>query len=168
MLSTHGPTAHAASLSSYLTYLTPWEPRESRWESYDHVLSRAYTLLKFRSKSTLPRGHRRSTLRWSWYSGAKSWPELLIWAYSPPMGVYRTAIVQGLSSAHGRERRRENKPAKEDVISVTLKDSVFACICSVLACIYLHSRIRCRQLRYTSSTLLIRVLPLRVTWDQGW
>ena len=43
MLSTHGPTAHAASLSSYLTYLTPWEPRESRWESYDHVLSRAYT-----------------------------------------------------------------------------------------------------------------------------
>ena len=37
------------------------------------------------SKSTLRRGHRRSTLGWFWYSGAKSWPEPPIWAYSPPM-----------------------------------------------------------------------------------
>ena len=60
-------------------------------------------VVEVRSKSTLPRDHRRSTLGWCWYSGAKSWPELLIWAYSPPMGVHRTAIVQGLSSTHGPE-----------------------------------------------------------------
>ena len=68
------------------------------------VLSRLIACIcavEVRSKSTLPSGHRRSTLGWCWYSGAKSWPELLTWAYSPPMGVYRTAIVQGLSSTHG-------------------------------------------------------------------
>ena len=36
--------------------------------------------------------------------------------------MYRTAIVQGLSSAHGREQRRQISPANWDVISVTLKD----------------------------------------------
>ena len=39
------------------------------------------------------------------YSGAKSWADLLIWAQSPPMVVYRTAIVQGLSIAHGQGER---------------------------------------------------------------
>ena len=78
--------------------------------------------VEVRSKMTLPRGHRRSTLGWCWYSGAKSWPELLIWAYSPPMGLYRTAIVQGLSVTHGRGGRRLFCPSNCHVISVTLKD----------------------------------------------
>ena len=42
MLFTHGPTAQSASISSWLACLMPWEPRESRWKSYDHVLSRPY------------------------------------------------------------------------------------------------------------------------------
>ena len=33
MPSTHGTTAHTTFLSSFLTYLTPWDPRESLWES---------------------------------------------------------------------------------------------------------------------------------------
>ena len=66
--------------------------------------------VEVRSKSTLLRGHRRSTLRWCWYSGAKSWAELLIWACSPPMGLHRTATVQGLNSAHGRGEHRQNCP----------------------------------------------------------
>ena len=57
MLSIHAPTAHAASLLSQLACLMLWDPRESRLESYDHDLLRAYTS----SKSTLPRGHPRST-----------------------------------------------------------------------------------------------------------
>ena len=44
------------------------------------------------------------------YSGAKSWSDLLIWAHNPPIGVYRTAIVQGLSIAHGRGGRRQICP----------------------------------------------------------
>ena len=79
-------------------------------------------VVEVRSKSTLPRDHRRSTLGWCWYSGAKSWPELLIWAYSPPMGLYRTAIVQGLSRAHGREQHRKNCPHFGAVIWDPLKD----------------------------------------------
>ena len=43
MLSTHGRITQAASLASQLSCLMPWEPQESRWESYDHVLPRAYT-----------------------------------------------------------------------------------------------------------------------------
>ena len=89
------------------------------------VLSRLIACIcavEVRSKSTLPSGHRRSTLGWCWYSGAKSWPELLTWAYSPPMGLYRTVIVQGLSSAHGREQRRPSKPSFSYVISIGLKD----------------------------------------------
>ena len=38
------------------------------------------------------------------------------------MGVYRTAIVQGLSIAHGRGERRQFCPVKTEVISITLKD----------------------------------------------
>ena len=70
-----------------------------------------------------PERHRRSTLGWCWYSGAKSWPELLTWAYSPPMGLYRTAIVQGLSSAHGPEQRRKNRQSFWTFNAVTLKDN---------------------------------------------
>ena len=81
-------------------------------------------VVEVRSKSTLPRDHRRSTLGWCWYSGAKSWPELLIWAYSPPMGLYRTAIVQGLSIAHGREEGRQNRHSFLTFISKSLKDSM--------------------------------------------
>ena len=40
------------------------------------------------------------------------------------MGVYRTAIVQGLSIAHGPGERRQFSPVKSEVISVTLKDTV--------------------------------------------
>ena len=51
LLSTHGTTAHAASLYSQSSCLVPWEPRGSRWESYDHVLLCAYTPSKwFRSR----------------------------------------------------------------------------------------------------------------------
>ena len=91
------------------------------------VLSRLIACIcavEVRSKSTLSRGHRRSTLGWCWYSGVKSWPELLIWAYSPPMGLYRTAIVQGLSTAHGREERRQICPEISEFISKPLKDTV--------------------------------------------
>ena len=89
------------------------------------VLSRLIACIcavEVRSKSTLPSGHRRSTLGWCWYSGAKSWPELLTWAYSPPMGVYRTAIVQGLSSTHGPEGGRKNRQSFWTFNAVTLKD----------------------------------------------
>ena len=48
---------------------------------------------------------------------------MLIWAYSPPIGLYGTAIVQGLSTAHGREERRQFRPSFGEVISKTLKDS---------------------------------------------
>ena len=97
----------------------PWVQRESQRDTYDYVLLRASTP----SKSILPRGHRRPTLRWCWYSGVKSWAELLIWAYSPPMGLYRTAIVQGLSSAHGRGERRPFKQFFGYVCRVTLEDT---------------------------------------------
>ena len=70
------------------------------------------------------RRRRRSTLRCYCYSGAKSWADLLIWAHSPPMGMYTTAIVQGLSIAHGRGGRRQFCPAKAEVISKPLKDTV--------------------------------------------
>ena len=43
---------------------------------------------------------------------------------TPPMGVYRTAIVQGLSIEHGRGERRQFSPVKTEVISITLKDTV--------------------------------------------
>ena len=46
MQSTRGLTAQAASLASLLSCLMPWEPRESRWESYDHVLSCASTTVE--------------------------------------------------------------------------------------------------------------------------
>ena len=39
------------------------------------------------------------------------------------MGVYRTAIVQGLSIAHGRGERRQFCPGIPELISITLKDS---------------------------------------------
>ena len=38
------------------------------------------------------------------------------------MGVYRTAIVQGLSIAHGRGERRQFCPGIPEVISKTLED----------------------------------------------
>ena len=114
--SRHGPTAHAASLTSLLPYLMPWEPRESTWESYDHGLLRASTPSKYSG----PTGHRRSTFRCCCYSGAKSWAVLLIWAHSPPMVVYRTAIVEGLSIAHGRGEHCQFCPVKSEVISDTL------------------------------------------------
>ena len=51
LLSTHGLTAHAASIYSHSPCLMPWEPRGSQWESYDHVSLRAYTPSKwFRSR----------------------------------------------------------------------------------------------------------------------
>ena len=78
--------------------------------------------VEVRSKLTLPRGHRRSTLGWCWYSGVKSWAELLIWAYSPPMGLYRAVMVEGLSIAHGREERRQFCPFFPVFISIRLKD----------------------------------------------
>ena len=109
--SRHGPTAHAASLTSLLPCLMPWEPRESTWESYDHGLLRASTPSKYSG----PTGHRRSTFRCCCYSGAKSWAVLLIWAHSPPMVVYRTAIVEGLSIAHGRGERCQFCPVKSEV-----------------------------------------------------
>ena len=118
MQSRHGLTDQAASLASLLSCLMPWEPRRSRWESYDHGLSRASTP----SKQSGPTGRRRSTLRCYCYSGAKSWADLLIWAQSPPMVVYRTAIVQGLSIAHGQGERRQFCPVKTEVISKPLKD----------------------------------------------
>ena len=40
MLSTHGPTAHAASILSQPACLVLWEPWGSLWESYDHVHTR--------------------------------------------------------------------------------------------------------------------------------
>ena len=124
MLSIYGPTAQIASLLSHLAYLMPWEPRESLWVSYYHVLSRAYAP----SKSGRNRSSRASpkvdSRMWCWYSGAKSWPELLTWAYSPPMGVYRTAIVQGLSSTHGPEGGRKNRQSFWTFNAVTLKDKL--------------------------------------------
>ena len=114
--SRHGPTAHAASLTSLLPCLMPWEPRESTWESYDHGLLRASTPSKYSG----PTGHRRSTFRCCCYSGAKSWAVLLIWAHSPPMVVYRTAIVQGLSIAHGQGEGRQFSPVKSEVFSIRL------------------------------------------------
>ena len=39
------------------------------------------------------------------------------------MGLYRTAIVQGLSIEHGRGERRQFSPVKTEVISITLKDN---------------------------------------------
>ena len=83
--------------------------------------------VEVRSKLTLPRGHRRSTLGWCWYSGVKSWAELLIWAYSPPMGLYRAVMVEGLSIAHGREERRQFCPFFPVFISITLKDKRISC-----------------------------------------
>ena len=82
--------------------------------------------VEVRSKLTLPRGHRRSTLGWCWYSGVKSWAELLIWAYSPPMGLYRAVMVEGLSIAHGREERRQFCPFFPVFISIRLKDTVWS------------------------------------------
>ena len=42
--------------------------------------------------------------------------------YSPPAwDVYRTAIVEGLNSAHGRGQRRQNKPVFSEVLSIGLK-----------------------------------------------
>ena len=42
------------------------------------------------------------------------------------MGVYRTAIVQGLSIEHGRGERRQFSPVKTEVISIPLKDTLYA------------------------------------------
>ena len=51
MLSAQDPTGQAASLASQLVAcLMPWVPRESRWDTYDYVLSHASTP----SKSTPP------------------------------------------------------------------------------------------------------------------
>ena len=38
------------------------------------------------------------------------------------MGLYRTAIVQGLSIAHGRGERHQNRPPIGSLISIGLKD----------------------------------------------
>ena len=120
MLSTHGLTVQATSLASWLACHVPWYPRESPWESYDHVLLYVQPRLQIRDR---PRGSPKVDFRiWCWYSGAKSWAELLIWAYSPPMGLYRTAIVQGLSSTHGPEGGRKNRQSFWTFNAVTLKD----------------------------------------------
>ena len=50
MLSTQDPSGQAASLASQLPCLMPWVQRESRWDTYDYVLSHASTP----SKSTPP------------------------------------------------------------------------------------------------------------------
>ena len=79
-----------------------------------------------------PRGSPKPTWRWCWYSGAKSWADLVVWAYRPPMGVYRTALVPVLSHAHGRGWRRTFCPCKQEVISGTLKDTVlYSTLCAV-------------------------------------
>ena len=39
------------------------------------------------------------------------------------MGLYRTAIVQGLSIAHGRGERRQFSPVKTQIISIPLEDT---------------------------------------------
>ena len=57
-----------------------------------------------------PRGSPKPTWRWCWYSGAKSWADLVVWAHRPPMGVYRTALVPVLSQSHGRGWRRTFYP----------------------------------------------------------
>ena len=45
---------------------------------------------------------------------------------SPPMVLYRTAIVEGRSSAHGREQRRQIKPDFFGKLSsIGLKDTVW-------------------------------------------
>ena len=75
------------------------------------------------STSAARGGLRRSTWRWCWYSGAKSWADLVVWAHRPPMGVYRTALVPVLSHAHGRGWRRTFCPCKQEVISKALKDT---------------------------------------------
>ena len=67
-----------------------------------------------------PRGSPKPTWRWCWYSGAKSWADLVVWAHRPPMGVYRTALVPVLSHAHGRGWGRLYCPCKQEVISATL------------------------------------------------
>ena len=76
----------------------------------EDVRSRLIARINFVKVDRPETDHRRPTLRRCWYSGVKSWAELLIWAYSPPMGLYRTIIVQGLSIAHGRGERRQDSP----------------------------------------------------------
>ena len=71
-----------------------------------------------------PRGSPKPTWRWCWYSRAKSWADLVVWAYMPPMGLYRTALVPVLSHAHGRGWGRLYCPCKQEVISDPLKDRV--------------------------------------------
>ena len=48
--------------------------------------------------------------------------------HSPPMGLYRTAIVQGLSIVHGRGARRQIRPSFWVFILVTLKDKFLLCV----------------------------------------
>ena len=110
--------------------------------------------VEVRSKLTLPRGHRRSTLGWCWYSGVKSWAELLIWAYSPPMGLYRAVMVEGLSIAHGREERRQFCPFFPVFISITLKD--------IVICIFDN---QFGQVSLCSLVVLSDWLSARVRWD---
>ena len=86
-----------------------------------------------------PRGSPKPTWRWCWYSGARSWAALVVWAHRPPMGVYRTALVPVLSHAHGRGWRRTFCPCKQEVISGTLKDILTTDYCTVYCtavCVY--------------------------------
>ena len=62
------------------------------------------------------------------------------------MGLYRTAIVQGLSIVHGRGARRQIRPAFWVFILVTLKDThtmwdgwVGVCICARVFVRYIKS-----------------------------
>ena len=96
-MTTASPMTSRASGPSLLII----EKQQGQWDQQQTALM--YNMTIKQCLHELSRPPPRWLTRWStdikyYYSGTWRWVKPLIWAGGPPMGLYRTAVVQGLSS----------------------------------------------------------------------